>query len=504
MARSTSRADRVIAFIEKYCRVPEGTKVGQPIKLAPFQKKFIREVYRPNVRRGILSIARKNGKTALIACLLLAHIIGPEAVRNSQIVSGARSRDQASLVFALACKMLQANSELDGLYRIVPSSKRIVGLHMNVEFRALAADGQTAHGLSPILAILDEAGQVKGPQDDFIDAITTAQGAYESPLLLTISTQAPTDNDLLSRWIDDAKDDPATVCHVYSAPADAELTDKKAHKAANPALGLFRSRADVEDQAAQAVRSPTRENAFRNLTLNQRVQMHSPAVSVKVWKANSGPVDVGVFARNPVYAGLDLSATTDLTALVLAAREDGIIHVAPYFWTPESTLTERSRKDRVPYDLWVKQGDMIATPGPTIKYSQVASDMVAILDGMDLVNLRFDRYRMDLLKAALDQIGVELPTEEFGQGYVSMTPAWQATEEALLTGSIRHGNHPVLNMCALNAVLHVDPAGNKKLDKAKSNGRIDGMVALLMAVSGLETAESAGASVGDWLDALAS
>ena len=494
------RAERVIAFIERYCLVPDGKLVGQPLVLNRFQKRFIKAIFGKGVRRGILSIARKNGKTALIAAILLAFVIGPEAVKNSQVVSGAMSRDQAAIVFSLACKMLQANPELDGLYRIVPSSKRIYGLRMNVEYRALAADGATAHGLSPVLAILDEVGQVRGPQSDFIDAITTAQGAHEKPLLLTISTQAPTDGDLLSIWIDSAKDDPATVCHLYAADKDCDLMDEKAWRAANPALGVFRSLEDVQDQASQAVSTPVRENTFRNLILNQRVQMHSPAVSVGVWKANGGEVDPGVFERQPVYGGLDLSQTTDLTALVLVARADGVAHVQSHFWTPEATLGERSRRDRVPYDLWVRQGHMRATPGKTVQYSQVVQDIAEIIADMDVALIRFDRYRMDIFRAAMDQAGLDLPLEEFGQGYVSMTPAWEATESLLLQETVRHGSHPVLNMCALNAVLKDDPAGNKKLDKSKSNGRIDGMVSLTMAIGALESAEKAVATYSPWDD----
>ena len=227
-----TRAERVIAFIENYCRVPEGAKVGQKLVLAEFQKAFIREVYDnpAGTRRAYLSLARKNGKTGLIAAILLAHLVGPEAVQNSQIVSGAMSRDQAALVFSLAAKMVQLSPELSGLVRIVPSGKRLIGLARNVEYRALAAEGSTAHGLSPVLAILDEVGQVKGPTSDFVDAITTAQGAYEEPLLIAISTQAPTDADLFSIWLDGAaaSKDPRIVSHVYSAPADCDLLDEAA------------------------------------------------------------------------------------------------------------------------------------------------------------------------------------------------------------------------------------------------------------------------------------
>jgi len=221
-----TRGERVIRFIEGFCMVPEGRLVGQPIKLLPFQRKFILDVYdNPSVtRRAYLSIARKNGKSALISCIVLAHLVGPEARRNSQIVSGARSREQAAIVFKLAAKMVRMNTELDGLVRIVPSGKKLIGLPLNVEYQAMAAEAGTAHGLSPVLAILDEVGQVRGPQDDFIDAITTAQGAHDAPLLVAISTQAPTDADLFSVWLDDARKsaDPKIVCHLYAANEDAD------------------------------------------------------------------------------------------------------------------------------------------------------------------------------------------------------------------------------------------------------------------------------------------
>lgn len=480
-----TRGERVIAFVERYCVVPEGAHVGKPMKLATFQKKFIKAVYdnRAGTRRAYLSIARKNGKTGLIAGIVLAHLVGPEAQTNSQIVSGARSRDQAGLVFNLASKMVALSPTLSGLVRIVPSGKRLIGLPQNVEYRALAADGTTAHGLSPILAILDEVGQVKGPQDDFVDAITTSQGAHDAPLLIAISTQAANDADLFSIWIDDAKSsrDTRIVSHIYEAPADCELDDRKGWKAANPALGLFRSLEDVREQAAQAKRMPSAENTFRNLVLNQRVTTTSPFVSAEVWKSCAGPVDDEVFYRNPVYAGLDLSARTDLTALVLICQEDGVWHVRPYFWTPEQGLTDRSKRDRAPYDVWARAGHLMTTPGATVDYEFVAADIAEITQRMAVASIGYDRWRFDLLKRELDTIGVDLPLAPVGQGFKDMSPALDSLEAELLNGRIAHGLHPVLTMCAANAVTARDPAGNRKLDKHKATGRIDGMVALAMA-----------------------
>ncbi|MGY0504279.1 terminase large subunit [Luteimonas sp. e5] len=486
-----TRAERIIEFIETLCRVPDGAGVGKPMVLADFQKDFIRAVYdNPHgTRRAFLSCARKNGKTGTIAALLLAHLVGPEAKRNAQIVSGAMSREQAALVFNLASKMVILSPELMQVVRVVPSGKRLIGLPLNTEFRALAAEGKTAHGLSPVLAILDEVGQVRGPQSDFIDAITTSQGAHEAPLLLVISTQAATDADLLSVWLDDAQasNDPRIVCHLYAAPEGAELSDEDAWKAANPALGLFRSHDDLAEQMRQAQRMPSMENAARNLLLNQRVSTDAPFVSMDVWKACGRvpqPFD------GPVFAGLDLSARTDLTALVLVGQVDGVWQVVPHFWTPQQGVADRGRRDRAPYDTWVRQGYLRTTPGATVDYAHVAADMADILGDLDVVAVAYDRWRMDILKHELDRLGLSLPLVPFGQGFKDMGPAVDALEAELLNERVAHGMHPVLSMCAANAVTLKDPAGSRKLDKSRTTGRIDGMVALCMAMGVAATAEA--------------
>jgi phage terminase large subunit-like protein len=482
--KKLTRGQKVCAFIEKYCHSPEGDHIGKPIKLEKFQRQFILDIYdNPyGTHSAYLSIARKNGKTALIASILLAHLCGPEAVQNSQIVSGAQSKDQAAVVFELARKMVDMSPELSAKVRVQPSGKRLVGLSKNVLYRALAAEGKTAHGLSPILAILDEVGQVKGPTDPFIEAITTAQGAYTNPLLIAISTQAPTDADLFSVWIDSQKSapDPRVVCHVYTAPEDCDLDDKKAWSAANPALGKFRSMADVEKQAKSALAMPANEPGFRNLILNQRVEMASPFVSRSVWQANGG--EPGPLDGRKVWAGLDLSAVHDLTALV-GVDETGGVH--PTFWLPAEGLAEKSRKDKVPYDLWAKQGFLLTTPGKAIEYEHVAEFLRGFFDRCDVQAFGFDRALMKFLVPWLVKSGFsesELAKFiEFGQGTLSMTPALRELEVKLLNTQLRHGNHPVLNMCAHNAIV-VGDSGARKFDKAKARGRIDGMSALANAV----------------------
>lgn len=488
-----TRGERVCKFIEAYCRAPEGRLVGKPLHLMEFQRKFILDIYdNPGgTSRAYLSIGRKNGKTALIAALVLAHLVGPEARLNSQIISGARSRDQAAIVFKLAEKMIRLNPDLSKIVKVIPSSKMLIGLTMNVEYKAISAEAGTAHGLSPVVAILDEVGQVRGPYDAFIEAIITAQGAHDNPLLLAISTQAATDADLFSIWLDDARQsaDPRVVCHLYSAPEDCELDDREAWKAANPAMGVFRSLEDIEDFALTAMRQPTAENSFRWLYLNQRIEAVAPFVSRSVWAGCGG----GVAARfdGPVYGGLDLSSVSDLTAKVYVSAIDGKWHIKPTFWLPHEGLAEKSRSDRVPYDLWSREGFLRTTPGKTIEYEYVAATLWADCQEMDVRKIAFDRWNFRHLKPWLlragfaeDQLeGDGAIFEQMGQGYQSMSPALRELESDLLDEKFVHGGHPVLTMCAANAVVTSDPAGNRKLDKAKSTGRIDGMVALAMARS---------------------
>lgn len=496
-AKKLTRGERVIAFIERKCLVPEGRHVGKPMVLDPFQKRFILDVYDnpAGTSRAYLSIARKNGKTGLIAALVLAHLVGPEARLNSQITSGARSRDQAALVFKLAEKMVRLSPELSKLVRIVPSQKQLFGLAMNVEYRAISAEAGTAHGLSPVLAILDELGQVKGPTDSFVEAIETAQGAHADPLLLVISTQAATDADMFSVWIDDAlkSADPRIVCHLYTAPDNCELDDREAWRAANPALGTFRSEKDIADFAERAKRLPSSESSFRWLYLNQRVEADAPFIARSVWAACSG--DVADLSGVPVYAGLDLSSTSDLTALVLIGKVDDQWHVVPTFWLPGDGLAEKSRADRVPYDVWHDQGHLRTTPGRSVDYEYVAAILRDVFDTHDVQKLAFDRWsfkhlRPWLLAAGFDEAEIEARFVEFGQGFQSMSPALRDLEAEILNGRLQHGGHPVLTMCAANARIAQDPAGNRKLTKAKSTGRIDGLVALTMAFGVAPIAET--------------
>lgn len=509
-AATETDADRILRFITTFCKIPEGAKVGEPIELAPFQQKFIRDIFdNPHVtRRAIMSIARKNGKSALIACLLLCFICGPMRKTNTQIVSGAQSRDQAALVFELASKIINMNPALQQVTRVIPSQKTIIGLRDNVTYKALSADGTTAHGLSPYLAILDESGQCKGPTSPFLDAIMTSQGAHESPLQIFISTQSPNDADFFSVMIDDAirSDDKKTVLHLYQADQDSDLMDKKQWKKANPALGLFRSEADLEEQLKQASRLPSLEAGSRNLLLNQRVSAEKLAFAPKIVAENNGPSSWDAFRENTVHAGLDLSRVNDLTVCSLCCDDGEKIHVKTLAFGPLGGIRERSMRDKVPYDQWAEHDVIYAPPGDTLDYELICQWLKIKIEeeeSVTIASIHFDRWRAKDFFGACDRVGFAALAErkEVGQGYQSISPRIEALETAMLQRRLLCDNHPVLNMGFAAALVQSDPAGNRKLVKSKENGpKIDAVVSLLMSVYPLIHQEEAlGADISHWI-----
>jgi phage terminase large subunit-like protein len=482
----------IIEFIQTVCRVPEGKLIGQPLVLQDFQKEIIRLIYdnpHGSTRRAIISMGRKNAKTCLSASLLLAHLCGPRAKSrpNSQLYSAAQSRDQAGIIFSLASKMVRLNPELARIVHIMETAKTLVCSELGTRYRALSADASTAYGLSPSLIIFDELGQVRGPRSPLYEALETARGAQENPLSIIISTQAPTDGDLLSILIDDAlaEHDPRTVLRLYTAPPEFDAFNEVAIKLANPAYGTFLNPREVLDMAAAARRMPARQAEYENLILNRRVEATNVFISREAWKAcdaEPGPLD-GL----TLYAGLDLSEVADLTALVLVGKREGKWRVQPTFWLPSEGLMERAYKDHVPYDLWKARGYLQTTPGKTVSYEFVAHHLRELFNRYNIAKIGFDRWNFRHLRPWLLQAGFSEQTlkdwwVEFGQGVQSMSPALRDLEQVILDGQLAHGDHPILNMCVNNTVIALDDAGNRKPSKRRSTGRIDGLVALAMAL----------------------
>ncbi|PIZ30002.1 MAG: terminase [Alphaproteobacteria bacterium CG_4_10_14_0_8_um_filter_53_9] len=478
-----TRGERNADWIERYCRVPEGKLIGQKVHLSQNQRRWLKRIYDTPTRTFILSMGRKNAKTTFSGFLLLLHLCGPEAVPNGQLFSAAQSREQASILFNLSAKIVRMSPDLSETVSIRDTAKQLYCPDLGTLYRALSAEASTAYGLSPTFTVHDELGQVKGPRSDLYDALESASAAHDNPLSVVISTQAPTDADLLSVLIDDALTgaDPMVKVELYTTPVDDDPFTEDSIRKANPHYDEFMNRAEVRRQADKAKRIPSNEASYRNLILNQRVEARSPFVVRSVWMENGGepcePETLGI------YAGLDLSSVSDLTALV-GVSELGDVY--PTFWLPEEGLAEKSKSDRVPYDTWAEQGFLETTPGRSIEYGFVAKHLRQFFDTHNVKQVAFDRYNMKFLRPWLLEEGFteeELARfVEFGQGFISMSPAIRELESRLLSKKMRHGNHPVLAMCAANAVVVNDPAGNRKFTKQKATGRIDGMVALAMAV----------------------
>jgi phage terminase large subunit-like protein len=487
-----TRAERNIRWCEAHLHLPEGRFVGRRLEMAPFMKDDFRAIYdNPHgTRRAIISRGRKNSKTCECAFILLLHLCGPEHRINSQMFSCAQSRDQAAVLFSLAAKIVRLSPKLQNVIVIKDTAKELLCPQLGTSYKALSAEVSTAYGLSPALTIFDELGQARGPRSALYEALETATAAQADPLTIVISTQAPSDQDLLSVLIDDALGghDPTTILRLNAAPEDMDAFDEDTIRLANPAYDVFMNQREVLSMAADAKRMPAREAAFRNLVLNQRVDAETPFLARTLWDAcRAMPADL---TGRDVYAGLDLSEVSDLTALVLIGRDavTGEWSVKPTFWLPSEGLADKSNRDRQTYDLWEAQGHLETTPGATVSYEYIAQYLHReVFAKHRVIKLAFDRWNFTHLKPWLLAAGFSENTiaerfVEFGQGTQSMSPALRTMEELVLGRKLRHGDHPVLSMCISNAVVEGRDASNRKLSKKRSSGRIDGAVALAMAV----------------------
>lgn len=502
-----ARAQAVIDFIE-LLKVPSGDGQGKPIRLRPWQKQFIFDVYAPQeggrrrVRRAIFSVARKNGKTALIAALVLAHLIGPEAEVNGEIYSAATDREQAGQVFKFARQMVEMEPEFapngSAPLTVVPSTKTIVCKGNGSFYRALSAEAGTKHGLNPSVWIYDELAQAR--DTELYDVLNTSQGARNEPLGFVISTQSPDPEHPLSKLIDDGlrANSPSVAVHLYAAPEDADdLMDEAAWAAANPALGDFRKIEDVRALAEEATRQLSKEAPFRNLYLNQRVDQTSPLIARSEWKACevAGAEPHGLLRKGErIYLGLDLSAKVDLTSLVAVSAEYGDDRVRAWHWKPYDYLVDHQKRDAFDYPTMYKAGWLSAPRGKVIDFGDVAQAISQISQDYEIVGIAYDRHKIDMLLKELGQIGIEAYRDEkearagavrmvdWGQGFIGMGPAVDALEESVIRRRFKHDGNPVLGFCFANAIVAADSAGNRKLDKAATRFRIDGAVAAAMAL----------------------
>ena len=492
-----TRAERVIAWCEGLT-ITSGAYAGRRLALKPWQKDILRRIYaegatgRRPVRSALISMGRKSGKTTLCAALALCHLVGPEAVQRGQVVSAAADRGQASILYNELRAFALADQEIADRLVFRDFNKTVEDVVTGSTFAALSADHRKAHGLSPTVAICDEVAQWRGRE--LLDALQTGQGAHAEPLLLAISTRSPDPDNPLEEMIryagqveDGTVEDATFAAAIFSAPLEADAWAEETWRAANPDADEVRI-ADIRVQAAQARRLPSREPAFRAYVLNQPVTTDERFIGPVDWDACAG--EAATVGR--CFGGLDLaSGAADLTAFALFWPETGALKV--WAFLPMQAVEEKQREDRAPYREWVGRGLVVEIPGRAIDRPWLLTWIAQQVEGLDLAGIACDRWGLADVQAVMEREGLRLPLKPHGAGYKDVSPALTAFEALVLEEKLKHGGNPLLRWAVANAVVDMDPAGNRKLAKERARGRIDPLFASVTAV-GLSAREPAPAT----------
>jgi phage terminase large subunit-like protein len=471
-----------------------------PFEPRAWQVEIIRELFgrmraddplRRAYRTCYIEVPRKNGKSEICAAIALYGLIG-DGIQGAEVYSAAADRDQAALVFNVAAQMVRNDPMLSSRLKIIESQKRIVDHKTGSFYRAISAEAYSKHGFNASLVIYDELHAA--PNRELWDVLTTSMGARSEPLVVAITTAGYDrhsicweQHDYATKIIDGIVTDEAFYPVIYSAPADADWTDEAVWRAANPALGDFRDIDEMRALAHKAKEIPALQNTFRRLYLNQWTEQSERWLDMAAWDAcqKPGALDWQQLRERmkgkPCFGALDLSSRTDLTALALIFEEDDdSMSVVPFFWVPEEGAAKRSRTDRVPYEQWIADGLITATPGNVVDQGFIREDINRIAKDYKLKELAFDPWNATKLAVELDQDGIKIV--EMRQGFRSLSEPTKHLG-ALVTGrTLRHGGHPVLRWMASNMVVRQDPNGNLSPDKSKVTERIDGIVATIMAI----------------------
>lgn len=499
--RGLTKAEQVIAFLQ-WLPVTKGRKRGKRMKLLPSQRQFILNGFEQRRGKFVISLAilsepKGNGKTGLIAGVCLAALLGPLSEERGAVFAASIDRGKAGILYDEIVAIIRAVPEFEARVNIVDFHKKITVLEgdgLGSTFEALSADARRSQGLAPTLWAYDEAGEA--PDDSLLKVLLESEGKRDHTLGIILSTQAETDDHFLSKLIDHvrAAGPPGTLLQIHEAPVEADPFDEAVIAAANPALGVFLDRDAVLRARDRARAMPAFEASYRRLRLNQRADSkpEDRLIQIGNWKPLGLPVDRAALKGRRCFGGLDLSGKHDLTALVLVFPSDDpdpTYDVLPIFWTPREALDTRAAVEAKQFREWIRGGFLTEVPGKVVRYSHVAADLLRLSEEFEIVEIAYDRYRLEDLRLELSELDLELPLKEFGQGFISMGKAIDRFADLALNAKLRHGGHPVLNAAVSNAVTDSDPAGNLKIDKPKSNGRgpvrVDGAVALVMA---LETA----------------
>lgn len=495
-AAEKGAADEAVRFIG-HLRHGKGRWVGKPFTLLPWQANdVIRPLFgslrgdgRRQYRTAYVEVPRKAGKTQIAAAVALKLLLA-DGEAEGEVYTAASDRDQASLVFNAAAQMVRTSPKLNRICRIVDHTKRIVvtgGPYIGSVLRAIPADAAGAHGFNASGVVADELHT--WPNRELWDVLSTSMGARTQPLMMAITTAGFDRTSLCwelhehARQIrDGVLEDPSFLAALYGADDGDDWLDPKVWRKAHPSLGETVQEEWLASEALRAQQMPGYQNAFRRLYLNQWTSGEARWLEMALWDGCAGRVSDRV--RRPCYGGLDLSSTRDITAFVLVfPPEDpnGDFEVLPHFWIPEERLRERVKADRVPYDVWRQQGLLTATAGNVVDYAAVESYIQAASVKYDLRELAYDRlFNAEYISQRLGDVGLKMVP--FGQGFLSMSWPTKELERLVLQRRLRHGGNPVLRWMADNVQVEQDAAGNLKPSKRKSTQRIDGIVALIMAL----------------------
>ena len=486
-------ANKVITFIEKGLVHTKGELAKKPFLLEEWQKNLVSKLFGWKVKKtGLrkyrtlyLEVPRKNGKSTLIAGLSL-YLLFADGESGAEIVAGASERKQAGIIHQQAKEMILASPILSKHAEIFRDSI----IFKNSFYRVISADAGSKHGYNLHACIIDELHAQK--TRELFDVLTTSTGARRQPLTILVTTAGYDKNSICGQMHDYSKrllsnkiKDETFLPVIYSASKDDDWKDEKTWEKANPNLDVSVKRDYLKEMVNRAKNSPSFENSFRRLHLSIWTSSESFWIKQEVWDScNLFPIDTKNLKGRKCWAGLDLSSSIDISALVLIFPDDDgdRFEVLPFFWIPKDNALERSRKDGVDYDLWIREGLITATEGNVIDYKFIKKQIEDILTTYQLKNLAYDRWGATQLVIDLQEQGC--PLEPFGQGFASMSNPSKSLETMLLSKKINHGGNKVLNWMIGNTQTTQDPAGNIKPDKKKSGkgNKIDGIVALIMSI----------------------
>ena len=477
-------------------RQSKGQWAGQPLDVLPWQSEVLSSIFGTikddgtrRYRTAYVEVPRKNGKSTLAAGIGLYALLADDE-GGPEVYLAAVDRDQASIVFDVIREMVRQDVWLSKELRVIPSQRRIQYPGKAGVLRVIAADAAGSHGFNASCVIADEVHA--WPSRELWDVLQTSMGARRQPLMIGITTAGFEANSLggqlheyAERVRDGVVDDPAFLPVLYGAAPDEPWDDPAVWRRANPSLGHTITEEYLAGECARAKAVPAYESAFRRLHLCQWVNQETRYLPMEAWSDCAGgvtPAELETELEGEVcYGGLDLSATTDLTALVLVfPRGDGTYDVVPRFWLPADDLKRRCERDRVPYDVWARQGLLTLTPGNVVDYAHVRAEVNALAKRYVLGGVSYDRWAATQLVQELVADGVDMAP--MSQGMASMAAPTKELLTLSLGRRLRHANHPILRWQADNLVVVQDAAGNVRPAKHKARQRIDGMVALVMGI----------------------